>query len=456
MSLPPRRLFGTNGIRGVTNVDMTPDFATRIAYAIGTYFGGGEIVVGYDARSSSFLLSRAVIAGLLASGCSVYEIGRVPTPCLQFYVRSQNFDGGVMITASHNPPQYNGIKVVASDGVEIDRTEEVKVEEIYFNQRWRLANWDRIPRHYVCEDAIDVYINGILRHVDAEAIREAKLTVIVDPGGGVGALTTPRLLSELGCRVMTINANLDPLFSARGPEPRPDVLDGLRSTVITSKAAFGVAHDGDADRAIFADDKGRVHWGDRSFAVIENWFLDKHPGETVVTPVSSSRVIEDVAQRHGSQVYWVRVGSVDVSRTMTKHNFMIGGEENGGVFYGPHQPVRDGALAAALIAHIIVESGKTLAQLLDDLPQYHQIKEKVHAPREKADKVVELAQRELTAIRFDTVDGVKAWFEDGSWLLIRPSGTEPIFRIFSEARTPERARELADLGKSIVLQATHA
>ena len=444
------RLFGTNGIRGLANVELTPEFALKIAQAIGTFFEAGRVAVGCDGRTSSPMLKSAVVSGLTSAGCKVYDAGMVPTPALQYAVKAYGMDGGVMITASHNPPEYNGIKVMASDGVELPRELEVEVERIFFEGGFKPAGWSSVGRVLRLPGVLEAYAEAVLRHVDREAIGSAGFKVVLDPGNGVSALIYPSIVGRLGCRVVAINSNVDGRFPGRPPEPRPENLTALSSTVRFEGADLGVAYDGDGDRAIFSDERGVVHWGDRSFALVEKHFLSENPGELVVTPVSSSKVVEDVASEYGGRVVWTRVGSVTVSRTMLKLGAKLGGEENGGVFYGPHQPVRDGAMTTALILEIMAEERRSLSELLNELPRYHQLKDKVPCPEELKKPVLEEIRRRVSGARVETLDGVKVWFEDGSWILVRPSGTEPIYRLYAEASTEERVSELVEEFKQLV------
>jgi phosphomannomutase/phosphoglucomutase len=446
------RLFGTNGVRGIVNKDLTPDLVLELALAIGTFFNGGEVVTGCDGRTSSPALLNLVIAGLNATGCNVRNIGYVPTPALQFLAKTWKKSGAVMVTASHNPPEYNGVKVIDRDGIEIVREDEAMIERIVYEKSWRRTDWRDIGFALEIRDAIRDYLDAIKLHVDSEAISEVKPKVVIDPANGVGGLATPILLREIGCRVITINSDLNGTFPGRPPEPTPENLQYLCETVKVSGADFGVAHDGDADRAIFVDETGAVQWGDRTFALIAKDFLAKNPGETIVTPVSSSRVIADIAESFGSRVEWTMIGSTTVSRVMQRIGAQIGGEENGGVFYGPHQPVRDGPMTAALIADILARSRKKLSALLTELPSYFILKDKVDCPEElKAStlhRIVELA----SAKRIETIDGVKIWLNEKSWVLLRPSGTEPIFRIIVESDRESEARRLLDRYKALVLE----
>lgn len=444
-----RVLFGTNGIRGIVNQDLTPDFAAKVGVALGTYFGKSDILIGYDSRTSNILLSRAVASGAMCCGCDVHDTGCAPTPAIQYAVKHFGMDGAIIVTASHNPPEYNGIKVVAKDGVEILRGEEEKIEAIFFGERFSRASWSEVGRLEAFPGVLEAYKEAVKSHVDVELIQRRLFNVVVDPVNSVGALVTPELLRELGCKVTTINGNLDGHFPGRAPEPRPDTLIQLSATVKALGADLGVAHDGDADRCIFADETGKIVVGDKTGAIIIDWVLEKHPKAVVVTPVSSSKMVDDIVKRRGGELVWTEVGSTIVSRRMMVIGSVIGMEDNGGIFYGPHQPVRDGALAAALMLNILAERGKNLSQLADELPKYSIIKERVDVPNEKKQQVLQGILEETKGLNRITIDGAKIFFDDAT-VLIRPSGTEAIYRVYAEAGSERRALEVADWGVKLV------
>jgi phosphomannomutase/phosphoglucomutase len=437
-----RRLFGTNGIRGLANKELTSEFAISVATALGTFFKRGRLIVGHDARTSGPMLQRAVISGLNATGCNVLQAGMAPTPALQFAVKNHDVDGGVIITASHNPPEYNGIKVLWKDGIEISREQEIEIENIYFDENTKLAEWNALGETHELPGVIDEYISGIKTHVDISAVKKKHYHIVVDGANSVGSLAAPRLLRELGCRVTTINANIDGTFPGRPPEPRPENLGDLAVTVKAVGADLGVAYDGDADRSIFIDENGRISMGDKTFALVEKYYLIDHPGEKIVTPVSSSTLVQEIANECNGEIVWTKVGSVTVANTIKKIGAKLGGEENGGIFYGPHQPVRDGAMSTALILDIMARTGEKLSKLIDELPTYFLEKGKVECEEEIKGKVLERLIEQVEGSKTNTLDGVKVWFEDKSAILMRPSGTEPIFRLYAEAKTGEKAVQL--------------
>ena len=390
------------------------------------------------------MLAKAVISGLTATGCNVFFAGMAPTPSLQFAVKNHKMDGGVIITASHNPPEYNGIKVIWSDGIETSHEQEVEIENIYFDNKIVFAEWDKLGFERELPAINDEYVQAIKKHVNIAKIAEKHFHVVVDAANSVGGLAAPQLLRELGCKVTTINANIDGTFPGRLPEPRPESLTDLSSTVKAIGADMGVAFDGDADRSIFTDENGIIYWGDKTFAVVIKQFLIQNPGAKIVTPVSSSTLIKDTAEAYKGELIWTKVGSVTVSQKMKELNAKLGGEENGGVFYGPHQAVRDGAMTTALLLNIMAEKGQKLSKLVAEQPQYFIEKGKIECSDEKKEIVLQKIYEQVKGENISTIDGVKIWFSDNSAILIRPSGTEPVFRLYAEAKTQEKALKLVE------------
>lgn len=447
------RLFGTDGVRGVVGETLTPELALRLGRAIGAYFGkGARILIGRDVRVGGSMIKSAVIAGLLAEGVKVYDAGYIPTPGLQYNVKVGPYDGGVMITASHNPPQYNGVKVIASDGIEIPREDERVIEEYYFKGPGRGLPWRSYtsdPR--IVEEAIDVYVNGVLESLKPLPGVRREHTVIVDCANSVGSLATPRVLRELGARVRTLNCNLDPLFPGREPEPTPETLREAARLVKSIGASYGVGHDGDADRAIAIDDEGTVVWGDRTGAVLSAYAARYWKGlpRRVYTGVSSSIAVEEYLRPKGIEVVWTPVGSVVISRMIKRDGGAISGfEENGGYMHVPHQIVRDGAMKAALLLHLVDEEGP-LSKILGELPSYYPLKTKIPATREQAGCAVEAVKKHYSSLRQVTIDGVKV-FGEGYWILVRPSGTEPVLRIMLEAGSREEAEKILSEVREVI------
>jgi len=441
-----KRLFGTNGVRGVVGIDMTPELALSIGLALGS-MRRGKIAVGRDTRTSGPALAGALKAGLLATGCEVTDCGILPTPALQYLVRKY-FDAGAVITASHNPPEYNGVKVIEPDGTEMGDEQTILLEDRLFGRRFDLAPWNSVGREHAAPDLVHEYIDAVVGHFPAGTGNG--LTVVVDPGSGAACFTTPEILTRLGCRVLTINGRMDGRFPGRLPEPSPDGLAPLCDLVRATGADIGIAHDGDADRAVFIDENGRYIEENQEFALIADRICRETRG-TVVTPVSTSLLVETIAGNHGCDIRYTPVGSIYVARTMLALEadgvpVAFGGEGNGGLIYPSHQYCRDGGMTAAMVVAILAGKQCPLSVLIDDLPKFAMIKGKLRADNPGA--LIAAIEERYSGESIDRTDGIRINRKD-SWVLVRPSGTEPLVRVFVESPDAETARlfyeEILDL-----------
>ncbi len=444
-----KSLFGTFGIRRKANHVLTPEFASKIASAYGSLVKG-YVAVGGDTRTSTPMLKHAIISGLLSSGCNVVDLGILPTPAVQFAVRNY-YDGGVIITASHNPPQDNGIKLVDTDGIGIPAEMEKKIEDIFFSGDLDRISWDQIGGLEFNLNIIEEYIENVISRIDQKSIRNAKLKVIVDCGNGAACFTTPYLLRRLGCEVTTLNCQPDGFFPGRNPEPTNDNLQDLIKAVKTIGADLGIAHDGDADRTICIDEMGNFVLGDKTFALVEKNMLIENGGGLIVTTVATSSAIYDIAANYGGEVLATKVGDLVVARELKNRNGLFGGEENGGLIFPDFVYGRDAALATAKIVEIICREGKPLSRLIKELPVYHSQKRKVECPDDLKLKLMDKIIDVTRDYKLDTKDGVKIFTEEG-WVIIRPSGTEPIFRCFAEAKNEEDAERMVEWGVSLILE----
>jgi len=418
------------------------EFVVKFAECVGTYLAEGDVLVGRDGRNSGEAISLAVTSGLMSSGRDVTEAGVVPTPALQYAIKTLGYRGGVMVTASHNPPQYNGLKVLGSDGVEINRLDEQKVEKVFRDGSFQRADWKEVGTSRVETSVIQSYLNGILSKVNTRIIAGRKFSVVVDPGNGAQCLAAPYLLEMLGCKVISIHSILDGNFPGRGPEPSPETLSDLTAAVRASKADLGVAYDGDGDRAIFCDENGSIYWGDQTGSLLADYLLERTPDATLVTPVSSSQMVEAVAAKRNAKVVRTRVGSVDVSRTVIERGALFGFEENGGCIYPPHIAVRDGGMTTALMLECLAARGLSFSKIISNtLPRFFQAKTKVHVSPEKVKETMKRIEKQAGQ-RVEKVDGLKIWTDDKTWVLVRASGTEPIIRIFAESDTEEKVNSV--------------
>jgi len=444
------KLFGTNGIRGVTNEDMNCELALGIGMAWGTFLKKTvkkpNVAIGTDARLSNHMVKSAITAGLLSTGCDVVDTGLVPTPTLQYTVREKKFDSGVIITASHNPPQFNGIKGVSSDGTEFSKDQEEEIEKIYFSKNYSLADWKNVGKLTTWDGAIDLYIKGILACVDVDLIKKKNFHVVLDCGNGAGSLVAPILLKKLGCKLTELYCEPDGTFPGHNSEPLKENLGVLIKTVTQVDADLGVAQDGDADRAIFIDEQGNYIFGDKSLTLAGGFLTKQKNGGINVTPVTTSSCFEEVIVKNGGRVIYTMVGSPIVARVMIEENAVFGGEENGGLIFPEMQYCRDSAMSIAKILEIIAKEKKTLSELIAELPRYEVYKTKMTCPNDKKEKVMrtlaEKTKKDSDVIKVDETDGVKLYMRNG-WVLMRPSGTEPIFRVYSESKEKDVAEKLA-------------
>lgn len=448
------RLFGTDGVRGVFGVEMTGELAYKLGLAAGTFYGSdSRILIGRDVRRGGEILLSAVVAGLLEAGVKPYIAGYTPIPALQYAIKELEYDGGVMITASHNPPEYNGIKLLGPEGVELSRRDEKEVEEVFFEEKYSkykpVYTLEKVERE---DRVLEVYVRGVLKVVDVDEIKKKNFKVLVDPANSVSTLTSPLIAKMLGCKVYTLNGHLDPDFPGRHPEPTVETLIETSKVSKTLNVDFAIAHDGDGDRAIFIDEKGSVHWGDKSATLLIKHLVENRGLRgKVVTAVSSSIMVEEVLKPLGVEVVWTKVGSIDIAYKMRelKREVICGFEENGGFIYPPHQLVRDGGLTLALMLETIAYYGEPMSKLFDKLPRYYPIKVKIPISREEASKAVGAIIEAYRGFQMVTVDGVKVLLEDG-WFLVRPSGTEPVLRIMVEGKSRERAEKILREVKKIV------
>jgi phosphomannomutase / phosphoglucomutase len=442
------RLFGTNGIREVVGQTFTAPFAMRVASAIASVVPvGAPIAVGRDGRTSSPAFSHLVASTLSLAGHHVIDLGLLPTPAIQYSVPRVGAQLAVIVTASHNPPEFNGLKCIGSDGLEVPRTTEEAIEAAVERGVAPAAPFSRIGPVVSDPGGAERYIAGILGSVDRSRIAARRYSVVLDCGNGASVPTSPEILRRLGCRVVTLNGHIDGAFPGRPSEPTEAALVDLCRVVPNVKADLGIAHDGDADRAVAVDAAGHYVPGEQMLGLLARDAVERHGGGTVVLPVSASQAVEDAVAPLGGVVVYTRVGSPSITREMQVRNAVFGGEDNGGLVFPSFQLARDGAMAAAALLDLLARTDRPLSELLATVPRYPLVREKVACPVELRDKVLARVAAEMQPLAKSllTIDGIKAYFE-GGWVLLRPSGTEPIFRISAESRDPGRARALANLG----------
>ncbi|MBU1158584.1 MAG: phosphoglucosamine mutase [Candidatus Thermoplasmatota archaeon] len=419
-------LFGSSGVRGLVNSQMTPELAMAIGMAVGS--DAECAVIGRDSRTSGPMMEAAVSSGLMACGCEVYSAGIVSTPTLAEAAREMSC--GVMLTASHNPPEYAGIKLWNPDGMGFGLEQSKKIEKLVASNRFKARPWDKVGTSHIMMDAVDRHLERILAGVG-----HAKLKVVVDCANGPSFNITPLVLQRMGCKVVTMNSNPDGHFPGRMPEPTDENLTDLKNTVISTKSDLGIAHDGDADRMVAIDDKGVFLGGDHLLAL----FAKRYAKKKAVVTVDASMAIDDYIS---AKITRVRVGDVFVSEEVKRIRADFGGEPSGTWIFPEQSYCPDGILAAAKIVEMA--SKKKLSELRKSIPTYPTLRKAVDFEAGQKASVISCLSKEMRVIECDellTVDGFRLQFEDG-WALVRPSGTEPKIRMLAEARKAERAAEI--------------
>ncbi|MDS0476262.1 phosphoglucosamine mutase [Natrinema sp. 1APR25-10V2] len=444
------QVFGSSGTRGVANEELTPAFVLRVAKAAGTAWdggrGGGRVAIARDTRHTGRMLADAAASGLASTGTDVDRLGIVPTPGAQAYAEREGVPV-MVITASHNPPPYNGVKLVGPDGVELSISALEEIEETLLTESFAVAPWNETGRVREIDGAGREYVDELLAAADREAIADADLTVALDPGHGAGSLTSPEFFRELGCRVVTVNAQPDGHFPGRDPEPVPGNLADLGRLVRATDADVGIAHDGDADRAIFFDEDGAYVEGDATLAALAAAELEA--GDTTVSAVNVSQRLVDVVNEVGAELELTPIGSTNIITRIEEledngERVPIAGEGNGGIFFPNYRLSRDGAFTAARFLELVAE--RPVSEIVAPYDGYVNVRRNVeYESTAERDAMLDAAANQAQAAdaELNTRDGYRLDYGD-AWVLARPSGTEPLVRIYAEAREGDRAETLAD------------
>lgn len=436
--------IGVSGVRGVVGEFLTPGLALSFAQAFGTYVGRGRVVVGRDTRTSGPMLQHAVQCGLLAAGCDVVDAGILPTPTIQIYVQHIRARGGIGLTASHNPAEYNALKLFNEQGQFFNHYERNELLDLYHQSEFTQAtNAEMGEIHPEDGTAKSIHISRVLSKVDAERIRARRFLVALDAVNGAGSVMTPDFLTDsLGCRLEAISIDPTKVFP-RIAEPRPDTLGDLAELVRRSGADVGFAQDPDADRLAIVDEQGRVVDNDDVLALAVLRALAVVPGDVVVN-LTTSLAIDDIAASFNRKVYKTPVGEANVVETMQAVKAAIGGEGSaGGVIFPAVQLCRDSFTAMAFLLDLMAETGKTVSELLAALPRYKRKSGKVPFEHGRLGGLMQDLESGFPEAQADRTDGLKLMWE-GRWLHVRASNTEPLLRLAVEARTDEEVDRLYD------------
>ena len=454
--LPAGLMVSVSGFRGRVGESVTPDLFAGLAAAYGSFLlaegDGDHVVVGRDSRTSGPMLERAVVAGLLSVGCRVTELGIVPTPTLMLAVRDTGAAGGLGVTASHNPAEWNALKFAVRGGTFLPPDRMRNYLATLESDSPKRVLWNEIDAVERDDSRIQRHLDRVLDlpFLDADRIRARRFVVGLDCVNGAGGVIVPTLLERLGCRVRGIGLEPHGRFP-RDPEPTAANLGDLGNLVVESGASVGFAVDPDADRLSLVDEMGCPPGEDLTLALAVETVLSRRPGP-VATNLSTSRVVEDAAARHGCALHRAPVGEINVVLAMQNIDAVVGGEGNGGVIVPELHHTRDAVVGVALILQRLADSpGAALSELVAGLPTYAIVKEKLPFPRERLAEVYEALAADLPGASADSGDGLRLeWPERASWLHLRPSGTEPVVRLIAEAPTAEGARMLADEARGVV------
>jgi phosphomannomutase/phosphoglucomutase len=442
-------IFRAYDVRGVFNQDLTVDIAANIGTAFGSYIGPkNRVSLGWDCRSSSEALANAISAGMASAGVDVTCLGAMPIPVANFTTLSGKYDYGTYITASHNPPEYNGVRFRHSDGTGFT-VQNDEVRDLFLQpKKWKRASWNKLGKIEWAntEAVIAKYCNFLFDKCQAEG----PMKIVVDPMHGAGALTARRTMEALGHKVESVSENIDATFGGRDPHPRAGTLGLLEQKVKSVKADFGVAFDPDGDRVVFVDDKGRTVQVEVMGIILAREVLRTRPGGLVLANIPCSMIIEREIEKVGGKVKRTRVGDVFVCEAVKKLKAVFGMEISAHFFIPTYYIFDDPLLASLMLAQVLSRDGVKLSKLIDDIPTYPTIETGYEAPDKVKFKVVDSIRDDFKkdGAKVDTTDGVKVIFDDG-WAMLRPSNTQPMVRLFAEAKNEARLGELVKMFERI-------
>ncbi len=443
-------MVSISGIRGIFGTDLTPQNLTLYASAYGTWLGGGKVVIGRDSRVTGELCEHIVTAALQATGCDVIRLGIVPTPTVAMGVLQHRAAGGIIISASHNPAEWNALKLLNHKSEFLDADEGEQVIRIARNHNIRYTSYREIGQSQSNETVLEAHIDAILDlpYIDPDTIAKAGFKIAVDAVNGAGSHALPRLLERLGVTQITkIHCVPDGIFP-HNPEPLPEHLAEICDLVKSSGSDIGFVTDPDADRLAVVDENGRLLGEEYTQAIAFDFMLKKKAGP-VATNLSSSRVTDDIAAKYGQTCHRAAVGEINVVKEMQRVGAVIGGEGNGGVINPDLHYGRDALVGIAMVLQHLAEEKKTTSRIRAEMPDYVITKTKLSIGNMNADAILKSVAEEYAGETINITDGVKIDFPDG-WVHLRKSNTEPIIRIYAEARTLKKAEELATVIKEKV------
>lgn len=435
--------IGITGVRGIVGETFTPELAVEFAQAFGTYLDGGRILVCRDTRPSGPMIRSAVLAGLLAAGCEIVDLGICPTPSMQLAVKWLEADGGIAITAGHNPWRWNALKFVRGDGLYLNPQQAEELLDIFHQAEFLKASWQTIKHSVDSADPLGKHIEALKSSFAVDAIRKRRLVVAVDCCNGACSLLSPRWLEVLGCEVLALNNDPAAPFP-HAPEPKPTTMAQLCALVKAGRADIGFAHDADGERLGIVTDLGEALSEEMTLAIAADIRLRKQPG-TIVTNVSTTQAIDEIAAQRGGSVVRTPVGQAFISEGLLEHNGVLGGEGSGGITVPEVHLTHDSAAAIGLILEHLAQTDERISDLVQHLPRLATLKHDVAVEPHRLYSVLQefRAALEQEGLAFDSTDGLKVTLPEG-WAHVRASNTESIIRIIVEAKEKTKAAELLE------------
>jgi phosphomannomutase len=437
-------IISISGMRGIIGENLNASIAAEYGAAFGTFlkrnYDGSDlsVCIGRDSRRSGPMLAAAVTAGLTSTGIKVIDIGLVITPTTGIMVTHLKCCGGVMITASHNPIEYNGIKLLLDNGMAPPKEKASQIKQIFLDKDFETLPSKNCAAVSLNMQSYDIHLEKVLNIVDSDSIAKKKFKVVLDSVNGAGGPITKKLLAQFGCESVAVNDDPSGIFE-HPPEPTAENLTSLCEIVKAKNVDIGFAQDPDADRLAVVDENGNYIGEEYTLVLAAKYILGQQAGKSA-TNLSTSRMIDDVAKEYGCEVIRTAVGEANVADAMIANSCLIGGEGNGGVIDMRVGPVRDSLVAISLILQLMATTGKKISELVDEIPKYVIKKDKFNADNAMAAKIIDAAKQKFTDAKIDTTDGARFDFDEG-WFLLRTSNTEPIMRIMVEASTESAANK---------------
>nr|MDO8080480.1 sugar phosphate nucleotidyltransferase [Candidatus Freyarchaeota archaeon] len=437
-----KSLFGDYGITGVANLEITPEFATKLGAAFGTYLGeGSKVIVGRDTYLVSRMIKRALVAGLQSTGVNVYNVRVLPTPLIEEAVRTYNAEGGVSLTVPRENENLINIRMFDSEGIDLNESEEKKVEDIFFKEALKRSQPVGVGDILYPTRFVESYLENSLNYLDTKLLSSSKKRIIIDCADGSSSIVAPVFLRELGLEVVTLNAYLGDSVPKRAIPSAPDSLFTLSKTVKALDADLGATFDSDADRVLFIDEKGEVVSGDTSVALLAQAALTEYGKENkIAVPVSTSQIVDIIVSEFNGKIIRTKLGLRPLAEAVIRHKAVFGGEETGGFIFPKVHPFRDGVVSIAKLLEFLARTKQTLSEKTKEIPRFYTFRESIPTPLQHRGLIMRRLLENAEGETFDTIDGIKIYLDKG-WVLIRPSSDAPVFEIFVESQTELKALE---------------